>query len=221
MGLFDFFKKQPSNNSIDYSQPTYTPPKQEPPQNTGNILNLNKNDILDLNKGLSRVRVAAGWDVNEKRFESDYDLDLCAYLMTDTGAIQDRVYYGDKRARGIYLDGDNLTGAGEGDDENIYVTLDTINSSVTKIVFAVVIYNAEKRRQKFENVKNAYVRLVDVGGKYESELCRYNLSDNGGDNTAVVFASLNRTEQGWQFQAIGNYTCATISTLQHKLKQMM
>lgn len=216
MGFFDKFKhkEQPISD-----EPIVIP---NVPQNTvsqtGGILNLQKNDLLNLSKGLSRVRVSVGWDV--VTFGRDYDLDLCCMTQTESGAIQDCIYYGHQQGRGIFLDGDNLTGEDTnetGDDENIYVDLDKINSSISKLIFCVVIYQAQNRKQQFGNVKNAFVRLVDVASNYENEICRYNLSEDGGDNTAVVFASLNRTDSGWQFQAIGNYTKASIKQLNSRL----
>lgn len=188
------------------------------------LLNLNKNDILDLTKSvptLNKMRVAAGWDVNTGIFGGSFDLDLCAILLdksnhpiTSSNAC---VYYGKKKSEGIYLDGDNLTGAGEGDDENIYVTLNKIPSEVQRIVFNVVIYNGISKKQKFSKVKNAYVRIVDTE-KNDEEICRYNLTDDGGDNTAVVFAELYRNNGNWEFKAIGDYKRASIEDLLRSYK---
>ena len=217
MGFFDKFKHKEQNIS---EEPLVIPQMtQNTVAQTGGILNLQKNDLLNLSKGLSKVRVSAGWDVNQS-YGNNFDLDLCAMMQTDTGKIQDCIYYGHKHGRGIFLDGDNLTGEDtneSGDDENIYVTLDEINPDVSKIIFCVVIYNANSKNQNFGQVENAFVRLVDVANNNENEICRYNLSEDGADNTAVVFASLNKTDSGWQFQAIGNYTKATISNLKHRL----
>lgn len=183
------------------------------------ILNLQKNDILDLTKNvpsLNKIRVAAGWDVNQGIFGGSFDLDLCAILLDENknlvSGINPCVYYGKKESKGIYLDGDNLTGEGDGDDENIYVELNKIPSTVHKIVFNVVIYNGAAKKQKFSKVKNAYVRIVDTQ-KNDEEICRYNLSTDGGDNTAVVFAELIRNNGNWEFKAIGDYKCASIETL--------
>lgn len=183
------------------------------------ILNLKKNDILDLTKaapGLNNIRVAAGWDVNSGLFGGSFDLDLCAILLDKNNrpasGINSCVYYGKKQSEGIYLDGDNLTGEGDGDDENIYVTLSQIPSQVERIVFNVVIYNGIAKKQKFSKVKNAYVRIVDTS-KNDEEICRYNLTDDGGDNTAVVFAELYKNGSSWEFKAIGDYKKASIEAL--------
>lgn len=188
-----------------------------PSVNGMQLLDLNKGDILDLSKvsnSLTTLRAAAGWDVN-KGLGSDYDLDLCAYLCTSRG-VKNTVYYSNKSAHGIHLDGDNLTGAGDGDDENIFVTLSKIDSDIERIIFAVVIYDASSRKQKFGNVKNAYMRLIDENTG--SEICRYRLSEDGGSNTAAILVSLNKDGSGnWSFEAIGKYTKGSISSIKDEV----
>lgn len=179
------------------------------------ILNLNKGDILDLTKHtptLNKVRAAAGWDV--ARIGPNMDLDLCAYMMSK-GRVKNIIYYGDKSATGIYLDGDNLTGDGAGDDENIFVVLDRIPADVDTINFAVVIYDAADRHQSFNRVRNAYMRLIDESTN--KEICRYCLSEDGGNNTAALLASLSRDGSDWKFTAIGNYSKDSIQTLGRRL----
>lgn len=152
-------------------------------------------------------------------FGSDYDLDLCAYLLDSNGNPIRRdnpcIYYGKKHAIGIYLDKDNLTGEGDGDDENIFVNLDEISSEVEKIVFAVVIYNANGK--SFQGVKNAYVRLVNTDDG-DREICRYNLTKDGGEHTAVVVAELYRDMGAWSFKARGEYENETIYSLAAKIR---
>lgn len=183
------------------------------------VLNLNKNEFLNLSKAnvsLERLRLAAGWDVIKKSgffgsFSSNADLDLVAYLQDSSGRVVDRVYFGDKRSQGIYLDGDNLTGEGDGDDENIYVSLSQLNPSVTKITFAVVIYSSHS----FSDVENAYVRLVNENDG--REILRYNLSSEGGNNKAVKCASLEKVNGDWTFAAIGTYHNKDIRGLEGEL----
>lgn len=208
MGFFDRLKHKEQD-----PVPTQSQNFNSTSQQSVGILNLNKGDILDLTKVdeyLNNVRVSAGWDVNA--YGQDYDLDLCAILLNEANKVEYCVYYADKRYKGIRLDKDNLTGEGEGDDENIFVNLNKIPSSVSRIVFNVVIYRGAEKRQTLGNVRNAYVRLVDTE-RGEKEICRYSLSEDGGNNTAVEFAELVRTESGWQFHAIGNYMRANISSL--------
>lgn len=175
-----------------------------------NILDLSKGDILDLTKvapSLKNVIVGAGWDVNESGHES-FDLDISAFLLDSNDRItrekvKERVvYFKIDSQTGIYLEGDNLTGEGEGDDERIDVYLDKISPDIKKIIFNVNIYDAEKKRQTFGMVKNSYIRLIDADND-EKELARFNLKDDASNATAVTFASLFRTENGWSFKALG------------------
>ena len=214
MGLFNLGNNHSSNTQS--TAPTTTAPAQEV-SSTGGMLNLQKNQFLDLNKAnvnLSNMRLAAGWDVSRGR--GNYDLDICAILLDANGRYYDKVYYGDKNANGVRLDGDNLTGAGEGDDENIYVNISKLSSSVKRIVLAVCIYSARSRGQSFKYVENAYVRLVDEStGK---EVCRYNLSNDGGDATAVIFAELYENNGSWNFKAIGETCNASIDDIARRYK---
>lgn len=192
-------------------------PSSTPVASTG-ILNLNKGDVLDLTKSnpnLTKVHAAAGWDV--AAHGKDYDLDLCAYLLNSKGDVVHTVYYADKDYDGIFLDKDNLTGEGDGDDENIHVVLDKLPVKITRIIFGVVIYEAKHRGQKFDKVKNAYVRLCDEAD-HDKEICRYQITENGGDNTAIEVASLNKDSNNhWSFQAIGTYSKDSISSLGKKV----
>lgn len=171
-------------------------------------LNLEKREFVNLTKSgvsLSHIRAAAGWDMAS--FGS-IDLDLCAYLFSN-GHLKQTVYYGAKRGQGIYLDGDNLTGEGDGDDENIRINFEQLPSHIDRIVIAVVIYSMDK---VFRGVKNAYVRLVDES-QGQQELVRYNLSANGGKNTAVVAAELQKVNNEWRFVAVGDYSKNSIKSL--------
>lgn len=177
------------------------------------ILNLTKGSILNLTKtapSLVKVHAAAGWDVSV--IGGRYDLDLCAFMKKANGGIYDTIYYGNRNGCGINLDKDNLTGSGDGDDENIYVDLPSIPADVTQIIFAVVIYDANSRHQSFKHVKNAYVRLID--DQTGNEMCRYMLNEDGGNNTAVIMGSLNRDGSDWIFEAIGEYSVNSIDSLE-------
>lgn len=231
MGIFNFGKK----NSQPEPQATVPQPSVQPAATaaTGGrevtldlkkngILNLQKNDFLNLSKTsstLQHIRVSAGWDVNAG-WGSDYDLDLCAILLDANGKLtrsgNSCIYYGRKQGQGIELDHDNLTGEGEGDDENMFVNFSQIHPDVHKIIVCVVIYSAASRNQSFKHVKNAYVRLVDEGVRPEDEICRYNLSADGGNNTAVKFAELTRTDSGWTFRAVGDYLQASIENIRNQ-----
>ena len=126
------------------------------------VLNLKKNDVLDLTKtepGLKNVMLAAGWDVAKKGFfklGADYDLDLIAILLNENDKLINRgvIYFGNLNGQGIYLHGDNRTGAGDGDDEKISVNLDKLPGNCSKVIFALNIYDAVARKQSFSKVKN-------------------------------------------------------------------
>ena len=178
------------------------------------ILNLNKNDILDLTKknpGLKKVSLGAGWDIANNGL--DYDLDIAAFLLDSNNkfnTVSNIIFFNNKESQGISLSGDNRTGAGEGDDERIRIDLESIPAHVQKIVFVVTIHEAQAKRQTFGMVENSYVRLVDLENN-KREICRFNLKENGSTATSVIFAELNRKGSEWQFKAIGEGKIADLN----------
>ena len=175
--------------------------------NNVNALNLKKNDILNLakkNPGLKKVILGAGWDVASGG--QDFDLDIAAFLLNANGKVQnipdDVIFFNNMQGQGIYLEGDNRTGAGEGDDERIRIDLESIPAHVQKIVFVVTIHEAQVKRQTFGMVENSYVRLLDEENN-EREICRFNLKENGSTVTSVIFSELYKQNGEWQFKAIG------------------
>ena len=178
------------------------------------ILNLNKNDILDLTKknpGLKKVSLGAGWDIANNGL--DYDLDIAAFLLDSNNkfnTVSNIIFFNNKESQGISLAGDNITGAGEGDDEVININLEEINPNIAKIVFVVTIHEAQAKRQTFGMVENSYVRLVDLENN-KREICRFNLKENGSTATSVIFAELNRKGSEWQFKAIGEGKIADLN----------
>lgn len=183
--------------------------------NTANSLNLQKHDVLDLTKknpGLEKVILGAGWDV--ATIGQDFDVDIAAFLLNSNGKVgqipQDVIFFNNKFGDGIYLEGDNRTGAGEGDDERIQIDLSQIRSDVQKIVFIVTIHNAQEKRQTFGMVNNSYVRVLDAKNN-EKEICRFNLKENGSTVTSVVFAELYKDGYEWYFKAIGDGKIADLN----------
>ena len=173
--------------------------------NNVNALNLKKNDILNLakkNPGLKKVILGAGWDVASGG--QDFDLDIAAFLLNANGKVQnipdDVIFFNNMQGQGIYLEGDNRTGAGEGDDERIRIDLESIPAHVQKIVFVVTIHEAQAKRQTFGMVENSYVRLLDEENN-EREICRFNLKENGSTVTSVIFSELYKQNGEWQFKA--------------------
>ena len=183
--------------------------------NNLNPLNLKKNDVLDLTKknpGLDKVILGAGWDV--ATIGQDFDIDISAFLVGSNNKVnqipQDVIFFNNKFSDGIYLEGDNRTGAGDGDDERIQIDLSQIRSDIQRIVFIVTIHEAQARRQTFGMVNNSYVRLLDAKNN-ERELCRFNLKENGSTVTSVVFAELYKDGYEWYFKAIGDGKIADLN----------
>lgn len=178
------------------------------------ILNLNKNDILDLTKrnpGLKKVSLGAGWDIANNGL--DYDLDIAAFLLDSNNkfnTVSNIIFFNNKEGQGISLAGDNRTGAGEGDDERIRIDLESIPAHVQKIVFVVTIHEAQAKRQTFGMVENSYVRLLDEENN-EREICRFNLKENGSTVTSVIFSELYKQNGEWQFKAIGEGKIADLN----------
>ena len=212
---------------IDNTEPAFV--DLEGQETSVGFLNMEKGSFLNLEKvapNLVKVRAAAGWDPALTGSGEEYDLDLCAFLLDQKGklinvrGINSSIYWGAKKSTGLYLDGDDLTGGNsDGDDENIHVDLNKVPNQVAKVLFALVIHNGSQRNQYFEKVQNAYIRLVNEGNpNNEIELARFCLSENGGKSTAVRFAELSRTREGWTFKAIGDYSRDTISSISKSLK---
>lgn len=166
-----------------------------------------KVNITKENPGLTKVVVGIGWDVNQFDTGGDFDLDTAAFLLADTGKVsrpEDFVFFGNlKHPSGCAEHmGDNLTGAGEGDDEQIKVNLSMVPENITKIAFTVTIYEAEQRRQNFGQVSRAFIRIFnEVTGE---ELLRYDLGEDFSIETAAVFGELYKNNGEWKFNAIGS-----------------
>lgn len=173
-------------------------------------VNLTKGQKVSLTKdnpGLQKVVVGLGWDTNGYDSGSDFDLDGAAFLLTDSGKVQcseDFVYYGNltHSSGSVQHMGDNLTGDGDGDDEQIKIDLSKVPASVTKIVFTATIYEAEQRRQNFGQVSNAFVRIFNEANG--EEIVKYDLGEDFSIETAVVFGELYKNGSEWKFNAIGN-----------------
>ncbi len=172
-------------------------------------VNLQKGQKVSLTKGnpgLSKVVVGLGWDVNQFDTGGAFDLDAAAFLLGDNGKAsmsEDFVFYGNlTHPTGCAQHmGDNLTGAGDGDDEQIKVDLSKVPADITKIAFTVTIYEAEQRRQNFGQVSNAFIRIYNE--ENGEELVRYDLGEDFSIETAVVFGELYKNGNEWKFNAIG------------------
>lgn len=166
-----------------------------------------KVSITKGNPGLTKVVVGIGWDVNQFDTGGDFDLDTAAFLLTDTGRVsrsEDFVFFGNLVHPSGCAEhmGDNLTGAGEGDDEQIKVNLSMVPENITKIAFTVTIYEAEQRRQNFGQVSRAFIRIYnETTGE---ELLRYDLGEDFSIETAAIFGELYKNNGEWKFNAIGS-----------------
>ena len=181
-------------------------------------VNLQKGQKVDLTKGnagLKALVIGLGWDEAPRKFslfnkQEDIDCDASALLINaQSGKLAgpiDVVYYGQlmHRSGAVRHCGDNLTGAGDGDDEQIIVELNKVPADYSKIVFVVTIYQARERKQQFGMIKNAFIRVVDADTG--TELCKYNLSENYEGKTAMVFGEVYRYNNEWKFGAIGEPT---------------
>ena len=173
-------------------------------------ISLQKGQKVDLTKGnpsLKKILIGLGWDTNKYDGGADFDLDAAAFLLNSSGKVnsdEDFVFYNNLKHKSGSVEhmGDNLTGEGEGDDEEIKVDLSKVPANVEKIDFTVTIYDAEARRQTFGQVSNAYIRVVDdTTGK---ELIRYDLGEDFSVETAVVVGEIYRNKGEWKFNAIGS-----------------
>ena len=155
--------------------------------------------------GLTAVTIGLGWDARTTT-GTDFDLDASAIMCgADGKVISDKhfVFFNNLTSAdgSVQHAGDNLTGAGDGDDEQIRVNVAAVPAEVDKIVFPVSIYDADSRSQSFGQVRNAYIRVENDADK--AELARYDLSEDASTETAMVFGELYRSNGEWKFRAVG------------------
>lgn len=181
-------------------------------------INLVKGQKIDLSKdskGLEKIMVGLGWDPIKKKglfgslFAGNMDCDASVILLNDKGKMKDTkdlIYFRNLQNanRSIVHMGDNLTGAGDGDDEQIMLNLQSIPKNIHKAVFVVNIYNCKSRNQDFGMVQNAYIRIVDSVGK--TEVCKFNLAEDYAGKTTLIVGEVYRHNNEWKFNAIGEGT---------------
>lgn len=177
---------------------------------------LTKGQKVSLTKeraGLSHILVGLGWDEAKPRlalFGGKRDIDCDAFaLLLQNGKLMNKgdiIYFNNQvhQSEAVRHMGDNLTGAGEGDDEQMLINLAKIPPAYDRIVIAANIYESVKRSQHFGMIKNAFIRLVD--GKDNKEMCIYNLTDDYAHMTAIIFGEVYRRNGEWKFSAIGQGT---------------
>lgn len=171
-------------------------------------VSLQKGGNVSLSKeapGLTTITVGLGWDLRQTD-GTDFDLDASIFMLGENGKVlsdDSFIFYNNKKSACGNVEhlGDNRSGAGDGDDEQVKVNLAGLAETVKKLVFCVTIHDAEARRQNFGQVSNAYIRLVNVAdGK---EIARYDLSEDASVETAMLFGEIYRHNTEWKFKAIG------------------
>jgi tellurium resistance protein TerD len=171
-------------------------------------VSLSKGGNVSLTKqapGLSAVVVGLGWDERTTSGQA-FDLDASALMLAASGRIlsdEHFVFFNNLTSPdgSVEHTGDNLTGTGEGDDEQIKVDLSRVPAEVDRIVFPVSIYEADNRQQNFGQVRNAFIRVINQAGG--AELARYDLSEDASSETAMIFGELYRHSDDWKFRAVG------------------
>ncbi|NKR65352.1 chemical-damaging agent resistance protein C [Rhodococcus hoagii] len=171
-------------------------------------VSLTKGGNVSLTKeapGLTAVAVGLGWDLRTTTGQ-DFDLDASAIALgADKKVVSDQhfVFFNNLKSPdgAIEHTGDNTTGEGDGDDEIIKIDLAAVPANIDSIVFPVSIYDADNRSQSFGQVRNAYIRVVNQADN--SELARYDLSEDASTETAMVFGELYRNGSDWKFRAVG------------------
>jgi len=173
-------------------------------------INLSKGQKVNLSKespGLKHILVGLGWDVKQFDTGFDFDLDASAFMVGANGKCpteKEFIFYGnlEHESGSVKHMGDNLTGEGEGDDEQIVLDLSLLPKNITRIAFTVTIYDSDVRRQNFGQVSNSYIHIIDEDtGK---EIIRYDLGEDFSIETAVVVGELYLYNNEWKFNAIGS-----------------
>jgi tellurium resistance protein TerD len=171
-------------------------------------ISLQKGGNVNLSKeapGLTKMLVGLGWDVRATDGAA-FDLDGAVFLLNAAGKVRsdaDFVFYNNLKSvdGSVVHSGDNRTGAGEGDDESVTIDLSKVPADVDRIAVCVTIHEAEGRRQNFGMVSKAFVRCVNTSGN--TEIARYDLSEDGSTEAAMVFGEVYRAGADWKFRAIG------------------
>ncbi len=174
-------------------------------------VNLSKGQRVSLDKAVTRALIGLGWDVKKYDGGFDFDLDASAFLLGADGKVlrdEDFIFYNNLNSRdgAVVHTGDNLTGEGEGDDEVILIDFTKIPQEIEKVAITVTIHEADKRRQNFGQVSNAYVRVAkrnsedDMAGE---EVLRFDLVEEFSIETAIVVCEIYRYGNDWKFSAVG------------------
>ena len=172
-------------------------------------ISLQKGQRVSLDKRMNLALIGLGWDENEDN-GYDFDLDASAFLLGRNGKVacdEDFVFYGNQvhRSGSVKSSGDDTSGGGEGDCEQLIIDFDKVPSNVETIAITVTIYDADRRRQNFGQVSNAYVRVCKIRDERDEgeEIIRYDLDEDFSTETGVVICEIYRYGGEWRFNAVG------------------
>mgnify|MGYP003608441946 CR=1 FL=1 len=154
---------------------------------------------------LNSVKIGLGWEARETA-GAEFDLDASLFMVGSSGKVRndhDFIFYGqlDSPCKSIHHTGDNRTGDGDGDDEELHVFLDKVPKPIERLVVAVTIHDADHRGQNFGQVRDAFIRIVDLDS--DTEIARFDLSEDYSTETAMVFGEVYRRNDEWKFRAVG------------------
>ncbi len=171
-------------------------------------INLSKGQKVDLTKGtgVQQFNVGLGWDANTTSTGTDFDLDVSAFILgADKKTLSENhfIFYNNLKApdESVIHTGDNLTGNGDGDDENILIDFSKIDPAAQEILFVVTIHEADSRKQSFGSVRNSYIRITNQATN--EEILKYELDEDFSIETAVEFGRLYKKDGEWKFDAVG------------------
>jgi len=171
-------------------------------------ISLQKGGNVNLSKeapGLAKVIIGLGWDPRATDGK-EFDLDGSAFLLKADGKVRgdnDFIFYNNLKSTdgSVTHTGDNRSGEGDGDDERLVVDLSQVPADIDRLAVSVTIHEAEQRNQNFGMVSRAYIRCLNADG--EKEIARYDLSEDGSIETAMIFGELYRAGSEWKFRAVG------------------
>ena len=169
-------------------------------------VSLSKGGNVSLSKeapGLSSLTIGLGWDVRATD-GAGFDLDAVIFITVEDGKVRsdaDFIFYNNTTGSGVEHMGDNTTGEGDGDDEQVKVDLPSVPADVKKLVVGVTIHDADTRGQNFGQVSNAFARIINNSG--DAEIVRFDLSEDYSTETAMIFGELYRHGDEWKFKAVG------------------
>jgi tellurium resistance protein TerD len=167
-------------------------------------INLQKGQRVNVD--LPKFTIGLGWDTNAGQTGGSFDLDASVFILGENKKVvsdEHFVFYNNLKSPdgAVEHSGDNQTGAGDGDDEQIKIDLSLLNTAAKEICIVVTIHEAQDRKQNFGQVRNSFIRIIDGGG---AEIMKYELDEDFSIETAVEFGRIYKKEDQWKFEAVGS-----------------